>query len=65
MAKKKREELYILQMIACFVVALFVFKMNKILSDQISTVRNGILFLVQQEFVLFVFHLLIIVLSKL
>jgi hypothetical protein len=46
----QREKLYNLHKTAYFIVALFVFKMNKILSDQISTVRKRH-FLVQDEFI--------------
>ena len=36
----QREKLYNLHKTAYFIVALFVFKMDKTLSDQISTVRK-------------------------
>ena len=46
----QREKLYNLHKAACFIVALFAFKIDKILSDQISTGRKRH-FLVQDEFI--------------
>jgi hypothetical protein len=40
--KMKREELYNLHKTALFILPLFVFKSNKILSDQFSTLRKAV-----------------------
>jgi hypothetical protein len=51
----QRKKVYNLHTIAYFIAALFVLKMDKILSDQISTVRKWHSFLVPDEFVFFLF----------
>ena len=53
----QREKLYNLHKTVCFIVALFVFKMKKILNDQFSTVRKRYL-LVQDEFFFSYFNFL-------
>src|ERR1700733_9552633 len=57
--KMQREKLYNLDKTAYFIVAFFVFKMDKILSDQISTVRKWDVFLIQAEFIFSYFILLL------
>ncbi len=55
--KVQHEKLYNLHWIANFTVIIFLFKIEKILSDQISTLRKRYFFLVNNEFFFFLFHL--------
>ena len=59
--KMQREKLYNLHKSAYFIGAPFVFKMNRILSDQISTLQKWHLFSYQMNSLFFLFHRFIIV----
>ena len=58
--KMQREKLYTLHTTAFFIVALFVFKMDKTFSNQILTVRKRCFFLTERTFLFFFFHLFIV-----